>query len=317
MAIRERDNNIWVEKYRPKTLEDYIGNEHIKSKLKEYIDKQEIPNLLLHSVSPGTGKTTAGWLIVNNLDCDVLYLNGSDENNMDTVRNKIKTFISTISFKKWKVVFCDEFSYFSINAQAALRNIIETYSAHSRFILTANELDKIIDPIQSRCQVFHVLPPKKSQIATYIVNILEKEKIIYKPEDLKIIIEKTFPDIRKALQTCQQCINTNELILNENNIADYEYMSKISDILKDKTIKKYDAYKEIRQLIADARITDYKPLVEYLYTKLDIITDDISIQGMIIMILQETQYNDAFAFGKGKEINMIAGILKILGEIKN
>jgi replication factor C small subunit len=316
--MAKRDNNIWVEKYRPQTLEEYIGNDHIKSKLKEFIESNEIFNLLFYSNAPGTGKTSAGWLLVKNIDCEVLYLNGSDDNNMETVRTKIKGFVSSMSVKKWKIVFIDEFGYFHANSQAALRGIIETYSAHARFILTANELDRIIDPIQSRCQVFHVLPPKKSEIANYVGNVLEKENVTYNPKDLKFIIEKSFPDIRKTLQICQQCTNTdNELILNENNVQEYEYIPKIIEIFKNKSIKKYDSYKEIRQLIADARINDFKPLIEYIYTKLDDITDDPSLQGIIILILQEVQYNDAFAFGKGKEINIIAGILKILGELKS
>ena len=123
------ENSLWVEKYRPKDLSTYIGNEHLKDKVKVYLESEDIPHLLLYGKA-GTGKTTLAKLIVNNIDCDYLYINASDENSVDAVRFKIKAFASTIGFKEMKVVILDEADYLTPNAQAALRNVMETFSKH-------------------------------------------------------------------------------------------------------------------------------------------------------------------------------------------
>ena len=165
------DNSLWVEKYRPTTLENYVGNEHLKEKVKGYIENGDVPHLLLYGRA-GTGKTTLAKLIVNSIECDHIIINASDENNVDMVRNKVKGFASTIGFKPMKVVILDEFDYMSQNAQAILRNLMETFSKHCRFILTCNYVEKVIEPIQSRCQTFQIVPPTKKDVAIQISKIL-------------------------------------------------------------------------------------------------------------------------------------------------
>ena len=144
------DNSLWVEKYRPSKFIDYVGNEHLKSKVEGYLETGDVPHLLLYGKA-GTGKTTLAKLIVNSLDCDYMIINASDENNVETVRTKVKNFASSMGFKKYKIIILDEFDYMSQNAQAILRNLMETFSQHCRFILTCNYVEKVIEPIQSRC----------------------------------------------------------------------------------------------------------------------------------------------------------------------
>ena len=131
------DNSLWVESYRPVTLENYVGNEHLKEKVSGYLETGDVPHLLLYGRA-GTGKTTLAKLIVKSMDCDYMVINASDENNVETVRNKVKGFASSMGFKKYKIIILDEFDYMSQNAQAILRNLMETFSQHCRFILTCN-----------------------------------------------------------------------------------------------------------------------------------------------------------------------------------
>ena len=134
------DNSLWVESYRPTTLENYVGNEHLKTKVAGYLEAGDVPHLLLYGRA-GTGKTTLAKLIVKQMDCDYMVINASDENNVETVRNKVKGFASSMGFKKYKIIILDEFDYMSQNAQAILRNLMETFSQHCRFILTCNYVE--------------------------------------------------------------------------------------------------------------------------------------------------------------------------------
>jgi len=142
----ESENSLWVEKYRPKDLSDYIGNEPLKKRAASWIESRDIPHLLLYGKA-GTGKTTLGKLITKQIPCDHLYINASDENNVDTVRTKIKSFASSMGFNDLKVVLLDECDFLTGNAQAALRNLMEQFSMTTRFILTCNYHEKIIEPI--------------------------------------------------------------------------------------------------------------------------------------------------------------------------
>ena len=161
---KEVNNSLWVEKYRPQKLEEYVGNKHLKQKVSDYLQSGDIPHLLFFGKA-GTGKTTLAKLIVNSIDCDYIIINASDENNVDTVRNKVKGFASTVGFKDLKVIILDEFDYMTPNAQAILRNLMETFSKHCRFILTCNYVEKVISPIRSRTQEFQIVPPTRKDLS--------------------------------------------------------------------------------------------------------------------------------------------------------
>ena len=173
---KKEEHSLWVERYRPDTLSGYVGNEHILEKVRIYIQNEDVPHLLFFG-GAGTGKTTLAKIITNQIDCDLMYINASDENNVDTVRDKIRGFASSMGFRKWKVIILDEADYLTPNAQAALRNLMETFSKTTRFILTCNYVEKIIDPIQSRCQTFGITPPSKKEVAIRLKEILDLEGV--------------------------------------------------------------------------------------------------------------------------------------------
>jgi replication factor C small subunit len=140
-------NSLLVEKYRPSNLKGYVGNEHLKEVIAKYLDQNDIQNFIFYGPA-GTGKTTLAKLIIKNLDCDYLYINASDERGIETIRDKVSSFASVASFKPIKVVILDEADFLTIQAQASLRNIIETFSRTTRFIMTCNFVERIIDPLQ-------------------------------------------------------------------------------------------------------------------------------------------------------------------------
>ena len=303
----EINNSLWVEKYRPRKLTEYVGNEHLKQKVSDYLQSGDVPHLLFFGKA-GTGKTTLAKLIVNSINCDYIIINASDENNVDTVRNKVKGFASTVGFKDMKVIILDEFDYMTPNAQAILRNLMETFSKHCRFILTCNYVEKVIDPIQSRCQTFQIVPPSKKEVAVQISQILGKEGISFKPQDLVPIIDSSYPDIRKIINTCQLNSSKGELKLDTTSVIDSDIKSKVVDILKSKDDKR-NKWKNIRQAVADARIQDFTELYSFLYEKVDDYGSGNT--SNIILILSESQHKDALVVDK--EITFMSCIIQIVG----
>ena len=255
-----KEHSLFVEKYRPDTLDNYIGNEHLKSKVKHYLETGDLPHLLLFGKA-GTGKTTLAKILVKNIECDYLYVNASDENNVDTVRNKVKQFASTVGFKDMKVIILDECDYITPNAQAALRNLMETFSKHCRFILTCNFVERIIDPIQSRCQSFQIIPPSRNEVAKHLHNILLQENVMDTPEDIKILVEMGYPDIRRVINSAQRNIVNGKIKLDTSSIIQNDYKLKLLKILE--TQNKKTAFKEIRQLLADNKVTDFAYSFDY------------------------------------------------------
>ena len=158
----------------------------------------------------------------------------------------------------------DEADYLTPNAQAALRNLMETFSKTTRFILTCNYVEKIIDPIQSRCQVFAITPPSKKEVAVRVSNILAQESIKFKPEDLVSIIHAGYPDIRRILNSCQRQVVNGELTIDKQSIIESNYMDKVIEILKTKGDQK-GQFVLIRQLLADSQVKDYTSLYKHLY----------------------------------------------------
>ena len=304
------DNSLWVEKYRPVKLDDYVGNEHLKEKVAGYLETSDVPHLLLFGKA-GTGKTTLAKLIVKSIECDYMIINASDENNVDTVRNKVKNFASSQGFKKYKIVILDEFDYMTPNAQAILRNLMETFSKHCRFILTCNYVEKIIDPIQSRCQTFQIVPPSKKEVAVQLDKILSSEEITYDVKDLVPIIDSSYPDIRKVINTCQLNSVKGELKLSKNDLMDSDFKTKILDILKSSDDSR-NKYVKIRQMVADSKMQDFTEMYSGLYEKVDEYAEG-KVSG-VILVLAEGQHRDALAVDK--EIPFMATILNILSTIK-
>ena len=303
------EHTLWVEKYRPSNLDTYIGNDQLKGKVKVYLESGDLPHLLLFGKA-GTGKTTLAKLLVNNIDCDYLYINASDENNVETVRSKVKNFASTMGFKDYKVIILDECDYITPNAQAALRNLMETFSKHCRFILTCNFVERIIAPIQSRCQTFQVIPPNKNDVAKHLHNILTDEGVSYEREDLAILVNSGYPDIRRVINGAQRQSVDGKLVIDKQSIVENDYKLKLLEILEKQDKK--SAFNNVRQLMANAKVTDFADLFRLLYDEVDGYG-----KGHIaecILIIAKYELSDAQVVDK--EINAMAMIIEILQIIK-
>jgi len=297
-----KKHTLFTEKYRPDTLEGYIGNDDFKSSLQQWIDANDIPHLLLTG-GAGTGKTTAAKLIINNIDCDSLYINCSDENGIDTIRDKVKSFASAASFKPQKVVIMDEADFLTINAQAALRNIIETYSLNTRFVFTCNYIERIIDPIQSRTVIFELTPPSMQDVAFKCVEILDLEEITYTRADIVRIVKQTYPDIRKTLNLLQSSLKNGELV-ESRTITNFKQTSdQVIELLKTKNVKNFTT---IRQLVMDSNIRDYNELYRVLFERADEFTDS----AIATLVIADYQYKSIMA--PDKEITFCACISKLL-----
>lgn len=294
------NNSLWVEKYRSTSLEYYVGNNHLKEIMSKYLEQNDIQNLIFYGPA-GTGKTTLAKLLVKNLNCDHLYINASDERGIETIRDKVSGFASTMSFKPLKVVILDEADFLTIQAQASLRNVIETYSKSTRFILTCNYVERIIDPLQSRCQVLKIVPPSKGDIAKHLFGILSHENVQHSTSDLRDIVNQYYPDVRKMINVCQMNVKNEELKLDKQTLASSNYIDQIIEILPTKK-----AFKEIRQVIADSNVQDFEALYRALYDRMGEYTSNFA---EAIIIIEEYMYHSNFRIDK--EINIMACISKL------
>jgi len=297
-----KQHSLWIEKYRSQTLEQYIGNDAIKARIADCIAKNDIPHLIFAG-SAGTGKTTLAKLIVKNIQCDYLYINASDENGIDTIRERVKGFASTASFQPLKVVILDEADFLTQPAQAALRNLIEEYSAYTRFILTCNYVERLIEPLQSRCELHMLKPPTKGAVAKHVcTNILEVEGVTYDVQDVVTIVNMFYPDVRSIIKTLQQ--NTKDSKLTITTIDD-NWCKPLVEILKKRD---KNAWYQVRQLVADAQVDDFQTAYRYMFDNLSEFSYGNDAQLSVIL--------DDFIWRAGvvpdKEINFAACIAKVL-----
>ena len=299
-------HGLWVEKYRPQDLSTYVGNENLKTKVERFLDDGNVPHLLLYGRAGG-GKTTLAKIIVNHVDCDYLYINASDERNIDLVRDKLKTFASSVGFKPMKVVILDEADYLNVNsAQPALRNLMETFSAHCRFILTCNYVEKIIDPIQSRCQTYKIVPPSKKEVALHSKTILEKEEISFDLDDLALVVTAGYPDMRKVINELQRMSIDGKLSVDKDGMIHNEFKLQFLDAIRNK-----ESLGTIRKMVADSNFTEYTELYRLLYDEVE----SFGVEKMpeIIADISKGSYQDVLVVDK--EINFIATVSRILGRI--
>jgi replication factor C small subunit len=301
--MRSKGHTLLVEKYRSSNLDEYVGNENIKKTIAQYLDQNDIQNLIFYG-TPGTGKTTLAKLIVKNLNCEYLYINASDERGIDTIREKVSTFAGAASFSPLKVVILDEADFLTIQAQASLRNVIETYSRSTRFIMTCNFVERIIDALQSRCQVLKIIPPSKAEVAAHIAGIMEKEGISFEREDLKTIVNQFYPDVRKCLNTIQLSTQDNKLVIDKSILVSSNYMTSVLKELS----KAKPNWKEIRQIITNANVQDFEELYRYLYDNASVYAD--GNEGMVAIYINEYSYQSNFRIDK--EINAMALISRLI-----
>jgi replication factor C small subunit len=305
--MKNKEHSLWQERFRPQTLEQYICSPELKEKFQSFITNNDIPHLILAG-SAGLGKSSLARLLVNSIDCDFIILNASDENGIDVIREKVKSFASSASFKPLKVVVLEEASYLTGPAQEALKGVIEDFSEKTRFIFTANYLGKIVEPIQSRCEVIEYTSPAKRDVAKHITqNILDVVGVEYELKDIALLINDCYPDIRATVKYLQSNTTNNKFVYNPKNIP---LNKQIIVILKKPT---KTSWAEIRQLLADNPIDDYQPVIEYLFNNMNEYAT--GNEAEITIELDNHQY-----FQKSvpdKEINICAlfsKILKIIGK---
>jgi len=299
---------LWTEKYRPKNIEDCILPERLKKPFQEYVTQKNIPNLLLTG-GAGVGKTTVAKAMCNEIGCDFMIINGSDENGIDMVRNKITNYASSMSFSGGrKVIIIDEADYLSANAQAAFRNAIEEFAGNCSFIFTCNFKNKIIEPLHSRCAVieFTLKASEKSSMAGQffktIQTILSEEQIDYETPVVAELIKKHFPDFRRVINELQRFSKFGKI--------DTGVLSQIVDVSLNDIIKfiKDKDFGAIRKWVASNDI-DPAALYRKLYDNLYEVLKPQSIPQAVI-IIADYQYKQAFV--ADQEINLVACLTELM-----
>lgn len=302
---------LFVEKYRPKTIQDCILPNDLKETFQKIVDKGEIPNMMFTG-SAGVGKTTVARALCNELDLDYMLINGSEDGNIDTLRGKIKQFASTISLHGGqKVVILDEADYLNPQStQPALRGFIEEFSSNCRFILTCNFKNRIIDPLHSRCSIYEFNLGNKAKMAEAFMSrlqfILDSEHIIYDNAVIAELIMKYIPDWRRVINECQRYgmsghIDTGILVtLSESSIAG------LMDDLKTKNFKK------MRKWVTDNIDVESAKLFRLIYDNMSDYVEPSSIP-QLVLILADYSYKDSFV--ADHELNVVACMTEIMSSI--
>ena len=298
---------LWVEKFRPKTVDGYVfRDEHQRKQVDLWIKEKSVPHLLL-SGSAGIGKTTLAKILINEIgieDCDVLEINASRTNSVDDVRDKITNFVQMIPFGPFKVVLLDEADYLSPNAQAALRGVMEEYHSTARFILTCNFPNRIIPAIHSRCQGFHVERTDLTEFTARVATILVEEAVDFELETLDLYVKVTYPDLRKCINLVQQNVHNGALSLPDKGdagAADWKF-----DMVE---LFKAGKITEARKLLCGKiRAEEMEEVYRWLYDNIEIFGPEDNQDKAILVIKQGLVDHTLIA---DPEINLSATLIKL------
>lgn len=299
---------LWTEKYRPETLQDYVfRDDSQRSQVQQWVDDQSIPHLLF-SGAPGVGKTTLAKILIRELgidNYDVLEINASRENSIDNVREKITGFVQTMPFGDFKIVLLDEADYISPNGQAALRGVMEMYHSTARFILTCNYPNKVIPALHSRCQGFHIERVDLTEFTARAATVLVNEKVDFDLDTLDSYVRTTYPDLRKCLNICQMNSSSGTLLPpsgDEGGIK--EWRLSVVDLFKKGKVT------EARKLLCkNTRPDDMEELFRWMYDNLDFWGETEEVQDKAIVIIRDGLVNNSFV--ADTEINLSATIIKL------
>jgi DNA polymerase III delta prime subunit len=299
--------DLWVEKYRPKTVEGYVfRDEHQKSQIQQWIKDGSIPHLLL-SGNAGIGKTTLAKILFNELkiqEFDILEINASRTNSVDDVRDKIVNFVQMIPFGDFKVVLLDEADYLSPNAQAALRGVMEEYHTTARFILTCNYPNKIIPAIHSRCQGFHIAKVDQTEFTARMATILMEENIVFDLDTLDTFVKATYPDLRKCINMVQ--MNSMDGALHTPEKGDSggaDYKIEMVELFKKGKIQ------EARKLVCgQARPEEMEEIYRWLYDNVDIFGDEAK-QDKAVLVIKQGLVDHTLVIDP--EINLAATLIRL------